>query len=163
TARDVVTAAGKQLSGAQALAKSGALTKRPDLLVRTALIARRWGATVAAGVVMNALRHPGEIAFGDERGALTWAELDRRSNLLAWTDSDDIDGDTLDAVIAAGGDDSLLSPPQRPGRTVILTSGTTGTPKGAQRDAPSNPLAEVSAALSRIPLRAREPIVVAPP
>lgn len=41
----------------------------------------------------------------------------------------------------------------RVGRSIILTSGTTGTPKGAKRSAPRNPLA-AAALLSRIPLRA---------
>ena len=38
---------------------------------------------------------------------------------------------------------------------MILTSGTTGTPKGAPRDEPRS-LAIVGGLLSRIPLRARE-------
>src|SRR5439155_6958503 len=55
------------------------------------------------------------------------------------------------------------SPPSRPGRMVILTSGTTGTPKGAQRGSAGAPLDLVTTALSQVPLRAREPIAVAPP
>jgi len=46
---------------------------------------------------------------------------------------------------------------------VILTSGTTGTPKGARRDSVGAPLEIVTGAFSRLPMRAREPVVVAPP
>jgi fatty-acyl-CoA synthase len=45
---------------------------------------------------------------------------------------------------------------------VILTSGTTGTPKGANRASPSS-LDPAAALLSRIPLHAREPTVIAAP
>ena len=58
---------------------------------------------------------------------------------------------------------SALQPPSRTGRLVILTSGTTGTPKGAQRDSVGAPLDVISGAFSRLPFRAREPVVVAPP
>ncbi len=53
-------------------------------------------------------------------------------------------------------------PPSVPGRTVILTSGTTGPPKGANRASPSS-LAPAAALLSRIPLKAREPTMIAAP
>ena len=45
---------------------------------------------------------------------------------------------------------------------MILTSGTTGTPKGAQRSAPDT-LAPVAALLSRIPLRSEERTMIAAP
>ena len=48
------------------------------------------------------------------------------------------------------------------GRAVILTSGTTGTPKGANRPAPSS-MGPMAALLSAIPLRARETTVIAAP
>ncbi|HEU0132941.1 MAG TPA: AMP-binding protein [Mycobacteriales bacterium] len=53
-------------------------------------------------------------------------------------------------------------PPREPGRFVILTSGTTGRPKGAHR-APPTSLEPLVALLSAIPLRAGETTVVAPP
>ncbi len=63
------------------------------------------------------------------------AEVDVR--ILAWTDSDVVDGEvdgvpTLETLIESY-DGVAVTPPQRHGRTVILTSGTTGTPKGAPR------------------------------
>jgi acyl-CoA synthetase (AMP-forming)/AMP-acid ligase II len=58
--------------------------------------------------------------------------------------------------------DGPLPPPAEAGRAVILTSGTTGTPKGANRPSPSS-LSPVAAILSAIPLRARETTVIAAP
>jgi acyl-CoA synthetase (AMP-forming)/AMP-acid ligase II len=54
--------------------------------------------------------------------------------------------------------------PRRPGegRTIVLTSGTTGTPKGARRP-PVHSLAPAAAILSVIPLRAGEPVHIAAP
>ncbi len=56
----------------------------------------------------------------------------------------------------------LLSPPERVGRTIILTSGTTGTPKGAARRTPSGigPLVSV---LDRIPVHARDTVLISSP
>ena len=44
----------------------------------------------------------------------------------------------------------------------MLTSGTTGTPKGAERPSPAG-IGVVNAILSRIPLTAREPALVSAP
>ena len=58
-----------------------------------------------------------------------------------------------------GGD---LAPPARPGRTIVLTSGTTGRPKGARRPTPTGfgPLCSI---IDRIPLRAGARVVIAAP
>ena len=80
-------------------------------------------------------------------GLLSGADVEHR--LLAWTEGD-AEGDTLEQLIAAGSPDDL-APPERHGRIVILTSGTTGTPKGAPRNE-----AGIDAAvslLSRMPLK----------
>jgi acyl-CoA synthetase (AMP-forming)/AMP-acid ligase II len=58
--------------------------------------------------------------------------------------------------------DGGLAPPQRDGRTIVLTSGTTGTPKGARRPTPSG-FAPLASILDRIPLRAGERILIAAP
>jgi len=55
-----------------------------------------------------------------------------------------------------------LAPPRQAPRTVILTSGTTGTPKGAQRRPPAS-LQPAAALLSTIPLGADERTLVAAP
>jgi acyl-CoA synthetase (AMP-forming)/AMP-acid ligase II len=77
---------------------------------------------------------------------LSDARAERR--VVAWTDGDP--GETLDRLISAH-DDADLAPPTRHSRIVILTSGTTGTPKGAPRNE-----AGIDAAvslMSRMPLR----------
>jgi fatty-acyl-CoA synthase len=58
--------------------------------------------------------------------------------------------------------DTPLPPPAVAGRAIILTSGTTGTPKGANRPAPSS-MGPMAALISAIPLRARETTVIAAP
>lgn len=85
-------------------------------------------------------------------GLLAGAALERR--VLAWTDGDPDDaagGETLERLVTAY-DEGDLQPPARHARVVILTSGTTGAPKGAPRKE-----AGIDAAvslLSRMPLRA---------
>ena len=67
----------------------------------------------------------------------------------------------LDDLIARG-DDSDLSPPLERGRVIILTSGTTGKPKGAPRKQPDS-MQPAAALFSKIPLKARETTVIAAP
>jgi acyl-CoA synthetase (AMP-forming)/AMP-acid ligase II len=55
-----------------------------------------------------------------------------------------------------------LRPPATEGRTIVLTSGTTGRPKGARRPTPRG-LAPLAAILGRIPLRARSRMLIAAP
>lgn len=83
--------------------------------------------------------------------------------IFTWTDSVhplDAAAVTADALIAANSDDPL-PPPERPGGTVILTSGTTGTPKGAPRDRVS-PL-QSAQFLDRVPLPRDNTMVMAAP
>ncbi|HEX7717255.1 MAG TPA: AMP-binding protein [Marmoricola sp.] len=71
--------------------------------------------------------------------------------LLAWTDGDSgTVRETIEELIARGSR-ARRNPPDRQGRMVILTSGTTGTPKGAPRGAGNFDAAV--ALLERIPLR----------
>ena len=73
---------------------------------------------------------------------------------LAWVDDDGApQHETLDELIAGGGDE-LERKPKEPGGLVLLTSGTTGTPKGAPRHVTS-PFAAAQL-LDRIPLQPRE-------
>ncbi len=67
----------------------------------------------------------------------------------------------LESLIERGeGADRL--PPATQGRIVILTSGTTGTPKGANRKEPKT-LDPAASLLSKIPLRARGRTLIAAP
>ena len=76
----------------------------------------------------------------------------RVGRVLAWTDVPQ-DG-SLDSMIY-GGDSTPPPPPTRRATIVILTSGTTGTPKGAPRAEPRS-LLPAGGLLSRVPFRARE-------
>lgn len=87
-----------------------------------------------------------------------------RGRFLAWADDRSGgrgDGPTLESLIATG-NPGPPPPPDAPGNVIILTSGTTGTPKGANRSQPRS-LAPVAAILSRIPFRSRETTFMAPP
>ncbi|MFB9234818.1 AMP-binding protein [Plantactinospora siamensis] len=55
-----------------------------------------------------------------------------------------------------------LRPPARSGRTIVLTSGTTGAPKGARRRTPSNfgPLVSI---IDRIPLNVHDRMLITAP
>jgi fatty-acyl-CoA synthase len=94
--------------------------------------------------------------------------------LLAWADDD---GDSTEPAEPSGGAagatetlEELITLgagrtpplPSRHSRVVLLTSGTTGTPKGAPRSS-SRSIAPVGALLSKVPYRAAESTYVAPP
>jgi fatty-acyl-CoA synthase len=70
----------------------------------------------------------------------------------AWTDGPA--QDTLEALIE-GGDTGTPRRPGRAAKVVILTSGTTGTPKGAPRQEPKS-LGAIGGLLDKVPFRARE-------
>jgi fatty-acyl-CoA synthase len=220
------------------VARSGMMPlTRPDRSAQALLALRRYG-ILGASIRIAADRDPDMLGLVDERGELTFAELDRRSNALAnaWLEQgldhrsviavlcrdhrgliesmfasgkvgarlllmntgfarpqfaavceregasalvyDDefaeILGDvpasiprqlawvddaaaaphpTLEHLIA-GSSDELERKPKEPGGLVLLTSGTTGTPKGAPRHVTS-PFAAAQL-LDRIPLQPRE-------
>ena len=122
-----------------------------------------------AGVVES--ERPRVLIYDDEFAGLLAEAGDGLRRFVAWReDTADAGGGgpnpaaadaTLDELIAASpaGD---LDPPERSAKFVILTSGTTGAPKGAQRSQPAS-LSPVAAMFSRIPLRARERTVIAAP
>jgi acyl-CoA synthetase (AMP-forming)/AMP-acid ligase II len=218
---------------------------RPDKAVKMGTTFVRWGASPATGVATAAIHHPHEIAIVDERGALSFERLHRRTNALArsfaamgighedgvgimcrnhrgfveatlaaaklgagvlylntmfagpqlvevtrrekpkalvydaefagmlegiddsvdriigWVDDEELGQPTLDQLIAAGAESDLSPPPNKP-RFVILTSGTTGTPKGAQRSSPDG-LLGIAALIDKIPFRSRETMMIAAP
>ncbi|WP_406034313.1 AMP-binding protein [Nocardioides sp. NBC_00163] len=68
--------------------------------------------------------------------------------LVAWVDSAD-PGETLESLVS--GDARPVAPPKRHGRIVILTSGTTGTPKSAPR--PEAGFDAAVALMSRMPMK----------
>jgi fatty-acyl-CoA synthase len=92
----------------------------------------------------------------------------RKGTILAWTDGDGSDSDsgsgsveTIEDLIAAHAGEAP-PPPAQPGRVVLLTSGTTGTPKGAGRHQGQS-LHPIGALLSKVPFRSRESTYMAAP
>jgi fatty-acyl-CoA synthase len=75
-----------------------------------------------------------------------------RGRFRAWAEKPG--EDTLNALIE-GGDTSAPPKPDEWPRITILTSGTTGTPKGAPRSEPRS-LSLIGGLLSKVPFRARE-------
>ncbi|MDL9937845.1 AMP-binding protein [Gordonia sp. ABSL1-1] len=110
------------------------------------------------------------VIADDEFGELIDHAAQRNPGLRrvrAWLDSErDAAGtspapDSLDALIDAHLGRRAPRPP-RPGRIVLLTSGTTGTPKGARRGG-STAVGSLAALLDRIPWRSGETVVIAAP
>jgi fatty-acyl-CoA synthase len=75
-----------------------------------------------------------------------------RKRFVAWHEGD-VDDPTLEQLRDQGSEGSPV-PPENTGRVIILTSGTTGTPKGANRESPAS-LDPAVSLLSKIPLRSR--------
>jgi acyl-CoA synthetase (AMP-forming)/AMP-acid ligase II len=102
-----------------------------------------------------------EVLVYDQEFAELLADVDPSiDRVVGWSD-DGSDDPSLDDLVA-GGDESDLSPPSEEARFVILTSGTTGTPKGAHRSSPGG-LSGLAALLSAIPYRSREKMMIAAP
>jgi fatty-acyl-CoA synthase len=92
------------------------------------------------------------LVYDEEYGEMLGDVELSRGRWLAW--SEDGGENTIEGLIESG---STKTPP-KPGtapRITILTSGTTGTPKGAPRGEPRS-LALIGGLLSRVPFRARE-------
>ena len=236
-----------KLKVARALLATGIVKPiRPDRAVRALLVLRRWGPTPAAAYGASSVRYPNEPAIIDERGVLSFMDVQRRTNALAralaregisedddvaimcrnhrgfidatvalaklgagalylntafagpqiadvmrrenpaaliydedfaelvreggegrkrfvaWSEPGASPADPLVEDLIARESDAELEPPKTNGRVVILTSGTTGTPKGAARKQPSS-IEPAAALFSKIPLRARETTVIAAP
>ena len=84
----------------------------------------------------------------------------RLGRVLAWTD-DEAQSDTLEKLIASHAREVPPDPTQ-PADVVLLTSGTTGTPKGAPRHQ-GRSLHPLGALLSKVPYRSAESTYVAAP
>ncbi|MGH3102265.1 MAG: AMP-binding protein, partial [Thermoleophilia bacterium] len=104
---------------------------------------------------------PRALIYDEEFEGLLEEAGKRRKRFVAWHDSEECSDPTLDELIRTG-DAGDVVPPDREGRIVILTSGTTGTPKGASRGNPQS-LEPAVSLLSRIPLRTRQISHIAAP
>jgi acyl-CoA synthetase (AMP-forming)/AMP-acid ligase II len=105
---------------------------------------------------------PVALIYDAEFEELTHDAGQRRKRFIAWHDGGDEPKDPLLEDLIEAGDPDDVVPPESKGRVVILTSGTTGSPKGAQRKQPES-LDPAAALFSKIPLRAGEPTMIAAP
>jgi acyl-CoA synthetase (AMP-forming)/AMP-acid ligase II len=93
------------------------------------------------------------LVYDDEYSAvLKGIEDPPHSRFRAW--ADEPGDDTLEALIEVGDKSSPPKPDEWP-KITILTSGTTGTPKGAPRSEPRS-LSLIGGLLSKVPFRSRE-------
>ncbi len=106
--------------------------------------------------------HPVAAIYDEEFSDMVRPGAARRKRFIAWGDSATTPDDALLEGLIARGDRSDLRPPTEKGRVVILTSGTTGAPKGAASTGPDS-LGPAAALLSRIPMRAQETTMIAAP
>jgi acyl-CoA synthetase (AMP-forming)/AMP-acid ligase II len=105
--------------------------------------------------------HQPTAVLADDEFAETIAGVPGKfARISTWADAE-TGYPTIDDLIQSAPADRP-KPVERPGRLVVLTSGTSGTPKGARRPTPKG-LSTAAAILSRIPLRAGDRIVVAAP
>jgi fatty-acyl-CoA synthase len=137
--------------------------------IETTLAAAKLGAsalylnTMFAGpqlVEVTRREEPKALVYDEEFAGLLDGVDEGMARVVAWADGA-VEGPTLDSLIAANPDSDHKPPPDKP-RFVILTSGTTGTPKGAQRSSPDGLLA-MAALIDKIPYRARDTMMIAAP
>jgi acyl-CoA synthetase (AMP-forming)/AMP-acid ligase II/uncharacterized membrane protein len=104
---------------------------------------------------------PKAIIYDEEFSGLLAEAAKRRKRIVAWHDSDKLDDPTIDELIEKGDPEDVV-PPDREGRAVILTSGTTGAPKGASRSNPQS-LDPAVSLLATMPLKSRQTAYIAAP
>src|SRR3954452_10509307 len=110
---------------------------------------------------------PVALVYDEEFTELLEEAGKRRKRFIGWydpeaTDEDHKSTDPILEDLISEGDPEQPVPPAETGRVVILTSGTTGTPKGASRKQPET-IGPAVALLSRIPLKAREKTFIVAP
>jgi acyl-CoA synthetase (AMP-forming)/AMP-acid ligase II len=106
---------------------------------------------------------PKALVYDHEFAELIHDASRRRRRYIAWHDPEDgkPEDPRLEDLIERG-ETADVEPPSERGKAIILTSGTTGTPKGASRSQPRS-LDPAAALLAMIPLKAREKTMIAAP
>ena len=103
----------------------------------------------------------GVLIYDEEFGELLSEGGEDMKRIVAFAEGMPADR-TAEELIASHDGAPDLPAPEEGARYVILTSGTTGTPKGAQRGAPEG-LGPLASFLSKIPRRSGETVVIAAP
>jgi fatty-acyl-CoA synthase len=122
--------------------------------------------------IADVLEREGPIAviYDEEFSGLLGDAGAKRKQFIAWHEprggaangaSPAISVPLIDELVASGSR-ANLEPPADRGKVVILTSGTTGAPKGAARKEPDT-IEPMAAMFSKIPLRAKQTTVIAAP
>src|SRR6201996_5550586 len=105
---------------------------------------------------------PKALVYDEEFAELLAGGEPSVQRIVAWHDgAPPVGAVTVEQLIAAG-DPVDLAPPLDKPRFVILTSGTTGTPKGAQRTSPDG-LMTLASLLDMIPYRRGSTMMIAAP
>src|SRR5918996_3928203 len=105
---------------------------------------------------------PGALIYDQEFSELLSGVKQGMRRYVAWEDEvDEVGETTVEELIWGAGSEDLRAPAEH-GRYIILTSGTTGTPRGAQRSQPEG-LGALAALLSKIPRRTEQTTVIAAP
>ncbi|WP_344830297.1 AMP-binding protein [Actinocorallia longicatena] len=111
--------------------------------------------------IMTELRMDVVVADAEFAAVLSSCPAHLRK-VVIWADVPAAAGaETLDQLIAEASGDPVI-PPNTQGRTIMLSSGTGGRPKGARRR-PKPGMRPLASMLSRIPLRNRQTFVVDAP
>jgi acyl-CoA synthetase (AMP-forming)/AMP-acid ligase II len=149
----------------------GVMARNHRGFLETTLAAAKLGAsalylnTMFAGPqLVEVMRREGPkaLVFDDEFGDLLAGVDPEVQRIVAWHDgAPPMGGTTVEQLIADGDDSDLKPPPDKP-RFVILTSGTTGTPKGAQRTSPDG-LMTLASLIDKIPYRSGSTMMIAAP
>jgi acyl-CoA synthetase (AMP-forming)/AMP-acid ligase II len=105
---------------------------------------------------------PRALIYDEEFAGLVSEACEGRKCFVGWRDPGETPSAPLLEDLIDRENDEELEPPSEKGRVVILTSGTTGTPKGAARKQPES-LDPAAALFSKIPLKARETTMIAAP
>ncbi len=103
----------------------------------------------------------GTLIYDQEFSEVVERGASKLQRFLSWTDGDPA-VPTLDHLVRENAP-TLPPKPAKLGRATILTSGTTGTPKGANRSSASSDLKGVIGFFERMPFRVGETMLVCAP